>query len=308
MPTLHYLHETGGGRQRFVYVCSTCNCVLRVRRELKPVDDLLEALQGRCPGCGSGLEGSTECRLIAIPEDWSSIDLSPPKRAEHRPAVFRPASSFVHFSLGVRPLDALLRPLSKGRLVVLTGNAASSVAELAAFRAQLPLEKGGLDSSVVFVDGGNRSDPYLLASYAKQHGVGPAQALKRVATCRVFTMYQMTDMIARHLAPAISDYGAQMAVVSDLLGTFNEPELEEREARRLLAAMEAGLSKSKKETALMVTLPSPSKYDGVVAPWADTLVDVSTDGKNVRAELQRHPARAKAAMGFEAKALAKVVR
>ena len=305
---LHYLYELeGGDAQRFVYACSGCNCVLRVRRDLVPVGDLVDSLQGRCPGCGRPLEGATECRLASVPDGWSSIDLSPPRRAEPRPVVFRPASSFLHFSLGLPPLDALLRPLEPGRLVVLSGNAATSVAELAAFRALLPLERGGLDAGVLCVDGGNRSDPYLFASLAKQHGVRPHQALRRVTTCRVFTMYQLADLVATHLARAAADYG-QMVVVSDLLGNFNEPELDDREVRRLLAAVEAGLLRSKKNALVMVTLPSHNRYDGAVAEWADTLVEVSTEGDRVRAELLRHPTKAAVKLGFRAAELTKVVR
>jgi len=299
MAKLHYLYELDGdGRERFVYLCSNCNCALRVTRELRPVGNLVDSMQGRCPGCGGGLEGSTECRLTAIPDDWTSIDLAPPREAAARRPLFQPASSFLHFSLGFAPLDTLLRPLTEGRLVTLVGGEASAVSELVAFRAQLPLKKGGLDSTVIFIDGGNRSDPYLFASFARQHGMKPCDALRRIATCRVFTMYQLADLLSEHLLPALADYAAQLVVISDLLGTFNEPELEEREAGRLLSVIGQGIGEAKKKALVVTTLASPNRFDEVVTPWADTLVSLSSEGDRVRAELLKHPSKEPAASTF----------
>ncbi|MDV3244420.1 MAG: hypothetical protein LYZ66_04500 [Nitrososphaerales archaeon] len=299
MQALHYLYENeGGGRERFVYLCANCNCVLRVGRELRPAGDLIDSLQGWCPGCGGKLDGATECRLTATPDDWASIDLAPPREAVARRPFFQPASSFVHFSLGFAPLDTLLRPLAPGKLVMLAGSAASVVSELAAFRAQLPLERGGLDSTVLFVDGGNRSDPYLFASFAKQHSVNPNEALRRVTNCRVFTMYQLADLVSEHLSRAVEDYVAQLVVISDLLGTFNEPELDEREVRRLLSGVERGIEQTKRKALVLATLASPNKYDEQVAPWADTLVSLSSDGGRVSAELLKHPSKEPTASAF----------
>ncbi|MDV3294134.1 MAG: hypothetical protein LYZ70_07670 [Nitrososphaerales archaeon] len=299
MSALHYLYENeGGGRERFVYLCASCNCVLRVGRELRPAGDLVDSLQGRCPACGGKLDGATECRLVAIPEDWGSIDLAPPRAVAARRPFFQPASSFVHFSLGFTPLDALLRPLAPGKLVTLMGPAASAVSELAAFRAQLPLERGGLDSTVLFIDGGNRSDPYLFASFAKQHGVNPNEALRRITNCRVFTMYQLADLVSEYLVPAVADYAAKLVVISDLLGTFNEPELDEREVRRLLSGVEQGISEVKKKALVIATLASPSKYEEQVTPWADTLVSFSSEKDRVHAELPRHPTKKPSSSNF----------
>jgi hypothetical protein len=186
-------------------------------------------------------------------------------------------------------LDSLLRPYSPQHLIVLSGGAASVVAEFMAFRAQLPLEASGLDSAVLFIDGGNQSDPYLFSSFAKQRGFKPAVAMRRVATCRVFTIYQLADLISEHLVRAAEDYAAKLVVVSDLLGTFNEPELEEREARRLLGSVEDGVKRVKKNSLVLATLASPNKYDNMIMEWADTAVSLSSSGGRVEAELVKHP-------------------
>lgn len=160
MARFHYLYEQEGrDKERFVYYCSSCSCVLRIRRDLRPTDETIDSLSGHCIGCGRGLEGNIECRLTPVSDDWSDIRLTDAVAVQRRITPFSSVSSFPHFSLGFPRLDSLLRPLSPQHLIVLSGGAASIVAELMTFRAQLPLEVGGLDSTVLFIDGGNQSIP-----------------------------------------------------------------------------------------------------------------------------------------------------
>jgi hypothetical protein len=226
-----------------------------------------------------------------IPEEWTELRPRALEAVETQTSVFRPASSYPHFSLGFPPLDSLLRPFPFRFTTMISGQAASAVAELAAFRAQLPVEMGGLDSAVVFIDGGNRSDPYLFSSFARQYGYKPNAAMRRIATCRVFTMYQLADLISEHLAKVVADYAAKLVVVSDLLGTFNEPELEEMEARRLLNSIEQTIILTKKNTMVLVTLMSPSKYDNMALSWADTAINLVQTGDRMCAQLLKHPSK-----------------
>ena len=289
MSRLHYLYEqVASGREHFVYYCSGCRCVLRVRRELGPAVETLGSLNGRCMGCGGLLEGSVECRLAPVPDDWSDVFQSAAPPAQKREVLFQKASSIPHFSLGFPRLDSLLRPFSEGRMILLSGETSSIVAELASLRAQLPIESGGLDSAVLFIDGGNRSDPYLFSSFAKQRGLRPTIAMRRVASCRVFTFYQLAALVSEYLVRAVDDYGTRLVVICDILGTFNEPELEEREARRVLSAVEEGIEKVKRQALVITTQASPNKYDCMVASWADAQVHLSSERDRIRADLVKH--------------------
>src|SRR5215471_9194810 len=213
MSRLHYLYEQqpyeqqATGREHFVYYCNGCRCVLRVRRDLGPANETIESLGGRCLGCGLSLEENVECRFAPIPKDWAHLYASTVPTFGQKGAPFLQASSLPHFSLGFPRLDSLLRPFSIKNLFVLRGPVSSAIAELAAFRAQFPIEAGGFDSAALFIDGGNRSDPYLLSSFAKQHRIRPRTVMRRIATCRVFTFYQLADLISRHLVRAVQDYG-----------------------------------------------------------------------------------------------------
>jgi hypothetical protein len=182
------------------------------------------------------------------------------------------------------------------------------VAELATFRAQLPVESGGLDSAALFIDGGNRSDPYLFSSFAKQKDLKPVSAMRRVASCRVFTFYQLAALVSENLMPAVEDYGTRLVVISDVLGTFNEPELDEREARRVLSAIQQGIKKVKERAIVITTLTSPNKYDTMVSSWADTMVRLSPDGGSIRAELVKHRNRVPGVTTFKLSQLLKAAR
>ena len=287
MARLHYLYDQAGdGKEHFVYYCSTCTCVIQIRKDLGPVK--ITGPVQRCAGCGRPLEESVQCMYVPVPEDWSSLLVTKTTPLQKVEPLFRTAASIPHFSLGFSRLDSLLRPLSEGRTIVIGGGASSVVSELAAFRAQLPIESGGLDSAALFVDGGNRSDPYLFSSFAKQRGLKPAVAMRRVTSCRVFTFYQLATLVSEHLVRAIADYGTRLVVISDLLGTFNEPDLDDREARRVLFAIEEGIEKVKKHALVITTLASPNKHNEMVASWADALIQLSSDGDRIRAELLRH--------------------
>jgi len=298
---LHYVYEcNGNGRERYVYYCSACSCVLGVRKEVQPVGDLMDGLEGKCPGCGSTLEGSMECRFIKVDEEWSDIDLAPPHRSNGRRVAFHRASTLMPFSLGFPKLDLLVQPLGPGELLMLIGGGAPVVAELAALRAQLSYERGGLDSTSVFVDGGNCSDPYLFASFARQHGMDPKRALRRVVTCRAFTMYQWADLISNQLVDEVDENASKLVVIADLLGTFCDPELDWREAERLLDAVKGGLDRLRaKEVHVICTLASPNKLDNLVLPWADKLVEMPVLDGTVRAKLVRGTPKFKTTCDFK---------
>lgn len=308
MSRLHYLYEQQEtGKERFIYYCSSCSCILDVRRALGPANETINS-KGRCIGCGRLLDGNIECRFAPISEEWSEAYLTKAPPVGRKTPDFIRASTIEHFSLGFPSLDTLLRPLCSGRMVVMSGTAASTVAELATFRAQLPVEVGGLDSVVLFIDGGNRSDPYLFSSFAKQHQLRPSTAMRRVANCRVFTLYQLAALVSEHLVKAVKDYAAKLVVISDVLGTFNEPELDEREARRVLSAVEKGVRQVKQDALVVATLPSPNKYDETVAAWADTMVSMESAEGNVQAGLLKHWNRPPGISSFKMKQLLRVVR
>jgi len=262
------------------------------------VGDTVESLGNRCPGCGSPLESRISCRSTHIPEAWSEISRSAYSAERERTetkVVFQTAASLRGFSFNFAPLDALVAHyIDPNWSVAFTGRCANAVAEFACFRAQLPKEAGGSDSSVVLIDGGNRSDLYLFSSFAKLYGVSPKKALRRVVTSRAFTAYQLADLVVNELARVVDEYGAKVVVLSDVLGMLNEEQgLNEDEARRLAGAVKRGLAEVKEEKKVLtfMTLITKTPYDRVITDHADILVDLEERGPHIEGTLLRHPFR-----------------
>lgn len=291
MSSLYSIEQCTHSEKRFVYYCTSCDDVLDVSKILRQPGDITDRFYGRCPSCGSALESSIECQLTAFAEDAQSCEAPTQQRRRPKSVVFQQASSYMRFSLDFLPLDRLLQPLQPGNLVILKGPGASAIAELLAFRAQLLPEQGGLDSGTFFIDGGNCSDPYLLASLARPYSLDARKALRRVINCRLFTMYQLAGLFSSgRIADLAGAHGCRLVILADLLGMFNEPDMNQVEIDRLLAAIRQGLLATKKKLVVVATLGSPNKYAGLVSDWADTFVQLSPmRGNRTHAALLRHP-------------------
>ena len=301
MPTpkgqLHYLYEASeeGEKERFVYFCAECSCVLRVSAALEPVGRTVESLENRCPGCGSRLESSISCRSARVPDAWQEALRAPlPAReaAVGREPAFQTAASLRGFSFNFGPLDALVgHYIDQAWSVAFTGSCANLVGEFLCFRGQLPREAGGRDSAVVLVDGGNRSDLYLFSSFAKLYGVSPKKALRRVVTSRAFTMYQLVNLVTKELPRVVDEYGATMVVLTDAFGVLGEgSEVEGDEAKRLADAVRRGIDAVRKRGVLVFeTLVTRTPYDGAVTDHADVVVGLEESGPYIRGTLLKHP-------------------
>jgi hypothetical protein len=293
------MHETSdaGEKKRFVYFCSECSCVLNVCAALESVNDTVESLE-RCPSCGSALERSISCRSTSVPELWPEISrsaLSAPKAPPETKSVFRTAASLRAFSFNFAPLDALVgHYIDPSWSVAFTGRCANLVGEFLCFRGQLPREAGCPDSSVVLIDGGNRSDLYLFSSYAKLYGIAPKKALRRVVTSRAFTAYQLANLVVKELPKVVDEYGAKMVVLSDVFGVLgDETEVAGEEARRLACAVRLGIDRVRREKKVLtfMTLIMKTPYDRVITDHADVLVDLEESDPYVKGTLLKHPFR-----------------
>lgn len=293
---LHFLFEEPGRRtgEGFVVFCSDCECVLRASSGYSETGRVVESLLNRCPGCGSQLERSVAGRMMPLSEKWADVEPQSrtPRQQRKNRVVFRPASSLRGFRSGLARLDCLVEPLEPGRLAVLRGWPSGPLSEMLSFRAQLPLESGGLDSHVVFIDGGNRSDLYLFSRVAAAAGAVPKRALRRVVTSRAFTVYQLADLISHGLPRAVEDYGAKLVVVSDALSMFSDPSISLVEAKRVVSAICSGLSRTRgPDRLVVVTLSGPTVHDASLDALADIVLEFRREGSAVRANLLKHPKR-----------------
>ena len=91
---------------------------------------------------------------------------------------------------------------------------------------------------VIFIDaGGNNLDIYLCVNFARQYGLDIKKVLQSIIITRVFTIYQLANLIIYELPNAIQKLEAKVIVISDLLNMFiRDPqiEIEEEEGEWLI--------------------------------------------------------------------------
>lgn len=90
------------------------------------------------------------------------------------------------------------------------------------------------DLPVVFLDGGNSIDPFVLANLAKRFGVDREHVLSQVHISRSFTAYQMSTLIGERLEDRIQESGAGMLVVSCFPALYLDEDLWWPEALELV--------------------------------------------------------------------------
>jgi hypothetical protein len=116
-------------------------------------------------------------------------------------------------------------------IILAYGTPAGSVTYLALYMAFAGIAR---EKPVVFLDGANTFDPFLISKFARRVGLVPEELLSRIHISRAFTCHQMHALIVERLAAALERFGASVAIVSGLLDTFYDQDVPLTEAYDLL--------------------------------------------------------------------------
>ena len=112
---------------------------------------------------------------------------------------------------------------------------------------------------VVYLDGANAFDPFVISRVARSHGVRPQKLLTTIHVARAFTCHQMERLVSDCLASALDRYQARVAILSGPLESFYDEAVPAEEAARLLQRMIPPLrTLSQKGVRVMCLCPSAS--------------------------------------------------
>ncbi len=128
------------------------------------------------------------------------------------------------FTIGIRQIDERL-VLRLGQLAVFQGKPAHQVSLLLCAGALSPQ---GVDSDVVFIDGGNSFDTYALFQYCSSLGMDEDQVKERVHLSRAFTHHQLALLVKEKLPSALSQHSARLACVSDITLLYSDPDVRDK--------------------------------------------------------------------------------
>ena len=168
-----------------------------------------------------------------------------------KPTLFQPV-----FPLNIRGVKEVFPGFALGDFAVLQGSVLS-LASLLCVRAQLPAQLGGLQSKVIFIDGGNTFRLYQIAQFAQIHHLNPKKVLDNIFISRAFTAYQATSLITNQLKEAIKKYDPKLVIISDIAGFFLDKDIPEYETQRIFSQVTTYLSNFARENKVIIIATYP---------------------------------------------------
>jgi len=145
--------------------------------------------------------------------------------------------------VAVRP-EALINTFAErgGKIVLLYGDSLT-------FRFSLMMAARAMKSGamIAVVDGCNRFDVHLLATYARKHRIDPNAFLRRIVVSRGFTCYQIEAAIANRLEGVLSRIGSSTAMIFGILDTMYDEQAKLHEVQQILDRLLASLHRMKGE-------------------------------------------------------------
>ncbi len=89
------------------------------------------------------------------------------------------------------------------------------------------------DHDVIFVDGGNSLDPYLLTAACRLFRVDADYVLRRVQVARAFTVFQLDTLITQHLERLLRLFRPRLVLISCMSELYLDRDVDWHEARVL---------------------------------------------------------------------------
>jgi hypothetical protein len=246
------------------YYCSSCGKILN---ESSTQAVQKEHLIEECPGCGALLSSTLQNMELSPPLSQSQqipIDLAP-KSVEHLSVDFQTAHRqiqdlSIRFAFDIKKIDSLLDLESTGTLCIIGEQKYTQILiDRLCVHSMLPRRYGGIGSDyskTVAIDAGNSSNVYQIVDFARQYGLEVKKVLQSIVISRVFTIYQVADLIIHELPKIIKELSPRnkLIVVYGLLHLFVfDPHIDKADAKRLLKEIARSLRKLSKERLMVVS-------------------------------------------------------
>jgi hypothetical protein len=211
--------------------------------------------------------------------------------------TLKPALSQPIFPLSIAGVKDVFPGFALGDFAVLQGSSVMSLASLLCVKAQLPIQLGGLQSSVIFIDGGNTFRLYQIAQIAQIHHLDPKKVLDNIFISRAFTAYQEASLIMQQLKEAIKKYGAKLVIISDIAGFFLDMDISEVEALRIYSHVATFVSNFARENQVIIIATYPPHADTPrnnllhkqTCAKANVILSISRTAYARKISLEKHP-------------------
>ena len=298
------LDQDRSSAQGFLYSCSLCDEILVLSKLFINPRKVQLVFLDTCPGCGFELEKTLKVQPSALPQGKRLLTNMFCKNAEELFEPGEPLEAKVSrgstllrdgrsdLTTGIGLLDEVL-VLRFGQLVILQGEPSNALSHLLLVRAINPLPLG-LDSDVVFVDGGNVYDAYTVSRHAFSLGLDRERTKLRIHLSRAFTHHQLSSLITEKLAPAIDRCDARLAIISDITALYCDQDVKEKKEAFDLFSRDirslAILAEQRNMIIVITNLQSRSKaMDNALERTAHVSATLHDKGAFTQVKLTRHP-------------------
>lgn len=206
--------------------------------------------------------------------------------------------ALTRFTLNVREIDGIFPGFKEGDFAVLYGpQSVTSLASSLCVRAQLPVQLGGLESNVVFIDCANSSSLSDIGHFAQLEQLDAKAALDRVHNIRVYTAYRLTSLIMEKLREAVETHDAKLVLISDIAAPFLRDNVDDQEAKTFYSQIMSYLASFAKKHHLIVVATylshessrRNSTLQEISTAKANTVLRFTKTPYTKEVELEKHP-------------------
>jgi hypothetical protein len=260
------------------YFCSNCNTLLKETYESVDNSRFLINPAEECPTCGCLLSKTLTRELKSeqkkqqlLLQKQNSIQGQQSTSSSPLPKFQTAYEQFgCRLTFDIKKIDDCIRPRIGERICIIGERKYTKVllARLCV-RALLPKRHGGdagdgfESSNVIVIDAGNSLDVYQHVNFARQYGLDIKKVLQHIIISRVFTIYQLANIIVYELPKIIDQYDddTKLIVIYDLLDMFlRDPQLEVEEGQRLIKEIMTTLKQRREIFGNILIVTSLSSY------------------------------------------------
>jgi hypothetical protein len=211
--------------------------------------------------------------------------------------IVKPELSQPVFPLNIRSVSEIFPGFALGDFAILQGSSVSSLVSMLCVKAQLPTQLGGLQSNVIFIDGGNTFRLYQIAQLAQIHHLNPKKVLDNIYISRAFTAYQLSALITHQLKETIQKYSSKLVIISDIAGFFLDEDISEVETQRIFAHVTTFLSSFARERQTIIIATYPPHKESArnnllhkqTCSKANVILSLSRNSYSRKISLEKHP-------------------
>jgi DNA repair protein RadA len=134
--------------------------------------------------------------------------------------VLEKRKSMLRCSTGSRALDELLLGGIETQAVTEFygefGSGKSEICHTLCVMARQPIESGGLDSGVIYIDTEGTFKPERLKQIATARGLDHSHVLKSVAVCKVYNSSHL-ELVVKDLGKYVSDFNVKLVIIDGII-------------------------------------------------------------------------------------------